>query len=83
MTTYTWKFLEAEDDSVDSVHELHADGESTGIHVQDCRSYGGRWTLGKLILDHKQRVEGVAYLGDHPTLAAAKAAGVAWHEATR
>jgi hypothetical protein len=43
MSNLTWKFVPAEDCTVDSEHQLLADGKETGFTIQDCRGYAGSY----------------------------------------
>jgi hypothetical protein len=45
MTTLTFRYIPAAGESVDPQFDLLADGSATGIYIQDCRSYGGGFSI--------------------------------------
>jgi hypothetical protein len=73
MSEITFKLVEG-DESVDPEFTVVMDGRDLPIAIQDCRSYGGGYSLNLYGLDAEGNVESIQCVGEHGSLAAAKKA---------
>lgn len=77
---YTFVFEAAEDDSVDSQHNLVIDGVQSDIYIQDGRSYGAGYNVSELQRDQHGTIDGTKLHNfGVRSLKAAKAAAIAVH----
>jgi len=70
-----FKFIRADDETSDPEYRLFVGDHESAIAIQDCRSYGGSFTV-TVSSDFS-----VVFLGDHRTRQAAKDAAIALYMA--
>jgi hypothetical protein len=70
-TAIEWRFVAAEDCSVDSEYRLFVNGADVGISVQDATSYGGGYAVGRE--EGAGDDFGIRHFGAYRTLKMAKA----------